>query len=205
MCPQRACTRPTFGSEKNWTVRWRKSRRRDEVGVEDRDVLALGDLQPRFERARLVAGAIRAVDIRDVDPLRGIAAHGALGDARRFIRRVVEDLDLEQLARVVDPADGVDETVRHVHLVVDRKLDRDGRQLLERAERNRLPILVLHVQVDQVVPVPPVNGENDEDEEIRRECQRLGGGHARIDIERAPGQRTDAVIRQRRARDQHRQ
>ena len=38
---------------------------------------------------------------------------------------------------------------------------------------DRLPILVLHVQVDQVVPVPPVDRQNDQDEEIGGECERL--------------------------------
>ena len=43
-------------------------RLREEVGVEDGDELALGDLQPVVERARLVAGAVDAVDVHDVEP-----------------------------------------------------------------------------------------------------------------------------------------
>ena len=50
----------------------------------------------------------------------------------RLVGRVVEHLDLEPLARVVDRADGVDQPVDDVHLVVDRQLDRDDRQRVER-------------------------------------------------------------------------
>ena len=39
-------------------------------------------------------------------------------------------------------------------------------------------VLVLHVQVDQVVPVPPVHRQNDQDEEIRREDERFRRRHA---------------------------
>ena len=46
----------------------------------------------------------------------------------RLVGRVVEHLDLEQLARVVDAADRVDQPIGDVHLVVERQLDRDDRQ-----------------------------------------------------------------------------
>ena len=61
-------------------------------------------------------------------PLGGVAPHGLLGHAARFVGGVVEHLDLEQLARVVHLADGVDQPVGHVHLVVDRQLHRDDGQ-----------------------------------------------------------------------------
>ena len=41
----------------------RKSARRHEIGVEDRDELAARDLEPGFERARLVARAIGPVEV----------------------------------------------------------------------------------------------------------------------------------------------
>ena len=111
-------------------------------------------------------------------PCGGVAAHGQLGDAARLVGRVVQDLDLEQLARVVDPADRVDQPVGDVHLVVDRQLDRDDRQRRRAAAPARGSLsLLLHVQIDEVVPVPAVDGENDQDEEIRDENQRFSGRH----------------------------
>jgi hypothetical protein len=55
-----------------------------------------------FERAGLVAGAVRAVEVLDVHALRGMPAHGQFRDLPRLVGRVVEHLDLEPLARVVD-------------------------------------------------------------------------------------------------------
>ena len=120
-------------------------RRGDEVGVEDRDELALGDLEAGLERAGLVAGAIGAMDVGDVHAAGGVAAHGLLGDAARFVRRVIQDLDLKQLARILDLADGVDQPIGDIHLVVNRELDRHHGQGVQRSGRDRLPPLVLHV------------------------------------------------------------
>ena len=49
----------------------------------------------------------------------------------RLVGRVVEHLNLEQLARVVDLAHRVDQPIRHIHLVVERQLDRDDRQRID--------------------------------------------------------------------------
>ena len=152
-------------------------RRRNEVRVEDGDELALRHLHGGIERARLVAGAIGAMDVGDVDAVGGIAHHGALRHNARLVGGVVQHLDFEQLARIVELADGVDQPVRHVHLVVDRKLDRDLRQPFQ-ARRHGMTVLVLHVQVDQVIPVPPVDRENDEDEKVGRENEGFAGRHA---------------------------
>jgi hypothetical protein len=111
-------------------------------------------------------------------PARRVAPHRAVRHARGFVGRIVQDLDFEQLARIVEPADGVDQPIRDVHLVVDGQLDGDGRKDREGSGGHGLPILVLHVEVDQVIPVPPVHGENDEDEKVSREDQRFKGRHA---------------------------
>jgi hypothetical protein len=151
--------------------------RRREVGVEDRDVLALGDLHPRFERPCLVAGPVRAMQVRDVQAARGVAPDRLLGNPLRLVRGIVEDLDFEQVARIVELAYRVDEPVGDVHLVVDRKLDRHRRQGGELSRGLRYAILVLHVQVHQVIAVPPVDSENDENEKVCRENEGLGGRH----------------------------
>ena len=165
-------------SPKYGTVFSQEVGRRNEVGVEDGDELALRDPHRGLERPGLVARAIGAMDVDDVDAVVGIAHHGALRHNARLVGRVVQHLDLEQLARVVELADGVDQPVRHVHLVVDRKLDGDLRQPLEAQPADGMTVLVLHVQVDQVIPVPPVDREDDEDEKIGREDQRFAWCHA---------------------------
>jgi hypothetical protein len=148
-------------------------RGRDEIRVEDGDELAARDPHPGLERAGLVAGTIGAVEVLDVDALQGRPAHGELGDAGGLIGRVVEHLDLEAVPRVIDAADRLHQPLDDVHLVVNRELDRDDGQFLEPSRRHRHLVLVLHVDVDKVVAVPPVGGEHDEDEEVRCQDQRF--------------------------------
>jgi hypothetical protein len=161
--------------------------RRDEVGVEDADKLAARHLEPRLERARLVAGAVLPVEVLDVDPLRGVTAHRQLGDAARFVGRVVQHLDLVQVARVVDRADRVDQTLGDVHLVVERKLDRDDRQRIERRTEFRLLVPVAHVEIHEVIPVPPIDGEHDHDEKICGEREGFSWRHG-LQVEPPPTQ-----------------
>ena len=150
---------------------------RDEVGVEDRDELAARGLQPGLERAGLVPAAVQPMDVLDVDPFGGPAPHRLVGDVPGLVGRVVEHLDFQQLARVVDSADGVDQPVGDVHLVVKRQLNRYNRKGIERRASLRLPVLVSHVEVDKVVPMPTVNGEDNEHEEVDGEGERFSGCH----------------------------
>ena len=149
----------------------------NEVGIEDRHVAAARDLQALVERAGLEAGAVLAMDVLDVDALHRVPPHRQLRDLPRLVGRVVEHLDFEQLARVVDLAHRVDQPIDDVHLVVERELDGDDGQLVERAFRLRLLVLVLHVDVHQVIPVPSVHCEDEENEKIRGENERFCGGH----------------------------
>ena len=134
-------------------------------------------MEPGLERARLVAGAIRAMQTGDIDAGRGVAAHGLFRDDRRFVDRIVQHLDLEEFAGIVEPADRLDQAFGDVHLVVDGKLNRDPRQRVKRPQRRGLAILVLHVQVDEVIAMPPVHRQNDEHEEIEDKRERFNGGH----------------------------
>ena len=97
-------------------------------------------LETGLERARLVAVPIGAVEILDVDAFRREPPHRQLGDAPGFVGRVVEHLDLEQLARIVEPAHRLDEPVGDVHLVVERKLNRDDRRRRQRGTGLRLVV-----------------------------------------------------------------
>ena len=150
---------------------------RNEVGVEDRDEIAARDLQSLVERARLESGAILAVDVLDVDALHRMATHGELGDLPGLVGRIVEHLDFKQLARILDPAYGVEQPIDDVHLVVERQLDGDDWKRVERSLRLGLLVLVLHVDVHQVVTVPSINSEDEENEEIRGEYERFDCGH----------------------------
>ena len=75
--------------------------------------------------------------IGDVDARAALRRTACSATLLRLVGRVVEDLDFEQLPRIVDLADGVDQPIGHVHLVVDRELDRDAGSALQRARRDR--------------------------------------------------------------------
>ena len=118
------------------------------------------------------------MEVLDVDALRRVPPHRQLGDLAGFVGRVVQHLDFEQLARVVEAADGVDQPIGDVHLVVDRKLDRDDRQRVERRRLDWLGILMPHVKIHEVVAVPAVDGQNAQDEEITDEDEGVRRSHS---------------------------
>ena len=97
-----------------------KIRRRHEVGIEDPDELATSNLQPGLERSGLEPRAIGSMVVLDVDALRFEPANGDFCDAACLVRRVVEHLNLEAIARIIEAADSVDQAVGHVHLVIKR-------------------------------------------------------------------------------------
>ena len=129
-------------------------------------------------------------------PCGGKAAHGQLGDAAGLVGRIVEHLDFEQFARIVDAR-------RPPRSAGPRRTSRCraaagwSRPAAAMSWAGlRLPVPVLHVQVHEVVPVPAVDRENDEDEEVRSERKSFSGRHlATIDYisdELDPGNKTTA-------------
>ena len=159
--------------------------RGDEVRVEDGHELAGRLPEARLERSRLVAAPVDPVQVADVDASGRVTAHGRLRNCLGLVGRVIQDLNLEQLPRVVHLADGVDQPVRDVHLVEDRKLDGDARQDVEsRQLGGRSLALVFHVKINKVVPMPAVDCQNAEDKEIQDEDQCLRQAHKKMNPSR---------------------
>ena len=90
-----------------------------------------------FERAGFVAFAIGAMDVGDGHALRGEALHAVAGDFLRLVGGVVEHLNVEQLARIIETGDGFDQALDDVALVVNGKLNGDARPLGDRRRRGR--------------------------------------------------------------------
>ena len=111
--------------------------RNHEVRVEERDVLGRRVPQPVLERAALVTLAISAVDMRDVEALRAVAIDEAARELDGVVGGIVEELDREQLARIVELGRRAKEPGEHIALVVDRELQDDARKLVVR-ERERM-------------------------------------------------------------------
>ena len=103
-----------------------------EVRIEDGDEFPLGRLETVLERARLETVAFRAADTTNpgqaTTARRRILKQGVypLG---RVVGRVVEDLNLEPVRRIVQVEHGENQLRRNVALVVDWQLDRDPGQL----------------------------------------------------------------------------
>ena len=98
----------------------------DEVGVEDEDVVAGGQVETLGEGARLVPVAVGAVEDGDVDASPAPFVGAVAGDGGGIVGGVVEDLDLEEVAGVGEPAGSVDEALDDVLFVVNGELDGDG-------------------------------------------------------------------------------
>ncbi len=58
-------------------------------------------------------------------------------DVHRFISRVVQQLDLQFVLRVIELRDGIQQAVHHMHLVEHRQLHGYQRQLLEQTHGMR--------------------------------------------------------------------
>ncbi len=97
----------------------------DEVGVEDGDEGGRGQAQPVRERARLETLTRATPHVGQADafapPVRRAPAH----DGEGLVVRIVEQLDLQPLARPLDRAHGIDDPLSDVPLVVDRDLHTD--------------------------------------------------------------------------------
>jgi len=80
-----------------------------------------------IEGAGLEAAAIGAADMMNVQ-IRGQVAEVAFDDFASVVGRVVEDLDLEPVARIVEGSHGVEQPGDDVAFVVDRQLQRHSRE-----------------------------------------------------------------------------
>ncbi len=125
----------------------------DEVGIEDGDEFTGGGGHAGGECAGFIALAVGAVDVEDVVAQAAHAVAGFAGDVGGFIGGVIEDLDLEFVARVVDLAGGFDDAFGDVFFVVHGELDGDAGEVGEFAGRNRGFAVVLVIQIDLQVTV----------------------------------------------------
>lgn len=65
-----------------------------------------------------------------VNPLDLIVRYASRGDGRRVVGGIVQNLDFQPFAGVVQRGHGVDQPADDLPLVVDRQLDRNERQVV---------------------------------------------------------------------------
>jgi hypothetical protein len=127
--PHRAWTIPTRGSSKEATSRRRKHDSGTKSRVEDADELAARGAETEVERSRLEPRAIRPAQDLRVHARAAERADLAVDDPDRLVVRIVEHLDLEPVAGVVQRSRGADQARGDGALVVDGSWDRDPRQI----------------------------------------------------------------------------
>ncbi len=148
-------------------------RGRQEVRVEDGQELTLGQAQAVGQGPGLEAVAVRPGDAADVEAqgafFRDLLFHQRAG----FIGGVIQNLDLQQPLGVIQAADRLDHAVRHVVFVVQGQLHRDpgpDRRVRGRGQGRRL-LVVPPVQVQDPVPVNPVQGQDQQHGHVRQDDQ----------------------------------
>ena len=146
------------------------------------------------------------MNVGDGDAESAVSLDAIAGDLLRFVGGIVEHLDVEQFARVIELRDGLDEALDHVALVVDRELNCDLRPFRDFRRRSGNIFAILEVIVDQVVAMNSVHRQNYHHQEIRNhdgEIERVGLVEpAKSWIDQMPPIGVERIARQRHA---HRQ
>ncbi len=125
------------------------------------------------EGTGLVAVAVGAVDVLDVMAEATHAIAAVFGDAGGLIRGIVEDLDLEFFAGVVEFAGAFDDALGDVHFVVHRKLDGDFGEFGEFAGGLGDFFVVLVVEIDLQITVEAVDREDAKGQHVEANQSRM--------------------------------
>src|SRR5438552_3155310 len=112
----------------------------------------------------------------DVEAERLIFCHASSRDIDRAVSGVVENLDLQKLQRISNVARGFDQPFHDIHFVVDRKLYRHARLRFEFRSGLRDLVFVFQVEINEMVSVNTIDGENRQDREIRNQNKNIEGG-----------------------------
>ena len=138
----------------------------EEVGVEDADEFAGGLRHGGVEGACFEAGAVGAVVVGDVVALGAEfgAEAGAVGGG--FVGGVVENLDLEAVARVIEGGDGVEEAVDHEGLIEEGELDGDFGEVFEAGGLFGFVLAMMPVVPEDFDPVRPKSRQTRENEGV---------------------------------------
>ena len=148
---------------------------RDEVGVKDGDELTLSRVKTVLERAGVVAVAIGAVDVNDRKTCSGVAFDARAGNLASFVRGVIEDLDIEEPARVIEERDGVDEALDDVAFVEDGELYSNLWPVGDGRWRSRNIFAVSVVLIEQDVAVQAISCEDEENDEVGNHHRKIEG------------------------------
>src|SRR6202167_54621 len=152
-----------------------KIRGRNKVRIEDGHKFTVRGFQAFLQRARFIAFAIVAMDVADGHSEGAVAFYTVAGDLAGLGGRIVENLNLEQLARIIELRNGFDKPFDHVPFVVNGELNSDFRpgSYLRRRPRDVLSVFI--IVVNQGVAVNAVSSQYDHYEKIRQHDCKIEG------------------------------
>src|SRR5579864_764893 len=98
---------------------------------------------------------------------RRISLDEVANDFYGFVRRIVENLNVQLVLGIFQPADAVDQPVRDILLVEHRQLHGDARKIFKAGRGfggSLVPVLV--IKIDKDVAVHAVRCQQDQDDEV---------------------------------------
>src|ERR1700685_1440574 len=152
-----------------------KIRGRNKIRIENGNKFTARRFQAFLQRARFIAFAIVAMDVADGHSEGAVAFYTVAGDLAGLVGRIIENLNLQQLAWIVELRNGFDKPFDHEAFVVNGELNGDFRpgSYLRRRPRNVLSVFI--IVVNEGVAVNAVGSQNDHYEKIRQHDCKIEG------------------------------
>src|SRR5205823_2211069 len=141
-------------------------RRWNEIGIENTNEFTARGSQPSFQGARFEAGAIDSMNQFDIETALTQFRCTIRRNLLRVIGRIVEHLDLQPIAWVIQLADRAQQPLHYINFVEDRQLHGHDRQLFESAGWHRRVFPILEKEVDNKIAVDAVSRKADEHAEV---------------------------------------
>jgi hypothetical protein len=155
-----------------WQSRQEKVARGYEVCIEDGDKLPLSLIQRIGQRTGFKTCPISTMECLDHYPALAPKIDSPLDQGGRAIVRVVQDLHLETVARVLQPRTGRDQPLDHMAFVIDGELDGDtrgnGRQRRDGKRAAGAPP-VLHGQPKRIESIDRQAEQTEQVEQLQQE------------------------------------
>ncbi len=141
----------------------------NEVRIEDADELARGGGQAPVEGTRLEPVAAAAAQMGRIQTALLQRLHPAPDRLRRVVIRIVQNLDLDSIRRIVQPGHGTEQTLDDIKFVVNRQLNGDYRPPLHHTSTNRGRGARAQVQDDEVEAVDSEDAEQTQRDRVGEE------------------------------------
>src|SRR5262245_8492571 len=121
---------------------------RNKIGVEDAKKFAVSGSKSYGQGASLKASPINPMDPLDVETALPECLRPQRGYVAYLIRRNVKHLNLEKHLLIIEFAHGTDQPLGDIDFIENRQLHCHFRQFLKVASRNRRPLTVFQIQIN---------------------------------------------------------